>query len=384
MLANGAVLERDLVAVAARRLRGLVPVTWKVDVRLSESLAPEIIKCPGTSRTRSGPAVASIEVTGAGGVGTFTVVARRSLEPRDVERLFGSVGRTLRTRTPGTSVLVVAPWLSARTRDLLSAVDIGYVDLTGNALVRLDDPALFIRTDGAARDPSPAPRAKARVRGPKAGRLIRTLADVRPPYGVRELSEATGLTAGYVARLLDALDDDALVQRARRGRVESADVAGLVRRWASSYDLLRSNDASAFLAPRGAAAAISRLADLSEGMTTAVTGSFAAVRIAPVTAPALLAVYVDGLGEFVDALGLIPADRGADVVVLRPFDPVVWERTVIDAGIRYVAPSQIAVDCLTGTGRMPAEGEAVLEWMLGHEPQWRSDSLADVTGGSAP
>ena len=35
------------------------------------------------------------------------------------------------------------------------------------------------------------------------------------------------------------------------------------------------------------------------------------------------------------------------------------------AAPRYVAPSQAVVDCLTGTGRMPAEGEAVLEWMAG-------------------
>ena len=31
--------------------------------------------------------------------------------------------------------------------------------------------------------------------------------------------------------------------------------------------------------------------------------------------------------------------------------------------IRYVAPSQAAVDLLTSPGRSPAEGEAVLEWM---------------------
>lgn len=70
-------------------------------------------------------------------------------------------------------------------------------------------------------------------------------------------------------------------------------------------------------------------------------------------------------------IGLLPADLGVNVVLLAPFDRIVWERTNEADGIRYVAPSQVAVDCLTGTGRMPAEGDAVLSWMLKNEFRWR-------------
>ena len=62
-------------------------------------------------------------------------------------------------------------------------------------------------------------------------------------------------------------------------------------------------------------------------------------------------------------------------MLLRPFDPVVFDRNQTDGGLRYAAPSQIAVDCLTGNGRMPAEGEALLDWMLDNEGAWRLDSL---------
>ncbi|NNN22532.1 MAG: hypothetical protein HKL80_11100 [Acidimicrobiales bacterium] len=77
----------------------------------------------------------------------------------------------------------------------------------------------------------------------------------------------------------------------------------------------------------------------------------------------------------------MPADRGANVVLLNPFDRVVYERTTIEnTNIRYVAPSQAAVDCLTGNGRMPSEGTALIDWMVENESAWRLSSLSEAKG----
>jgi hypothetical protein len=237
---------------------------------------------------------------------------------------------------------------------------------------------LYISATGATRNPEPPPRGRATVRGPKTARLIRLLIDVQPPYGVSEIAAASGLAAGYVSRLLDALDRAALVERARRGRVEDADIAGLLRRWAESYDVLESNEASLFLAPTGATQALERLAELPDAAQVAVTGSFAAVRLSPVAAPALLIAYSNDIGAVAEELELLPADEGANVVLLRAFDPIVWERSSEESGVRYVAPSQAAVDCLTGNGRMLAEGEALIAWMKENEPRWRLSSIKDL------
>jgi hypothetical protein len=138
------------------------------------------------------------------------------MEPRDVERLLPGLARSLRALAGFVPLLVVAPWLSQRTQALLASENINFLDLTGNALVKLDNPAVFIQSVGAARNPAPAARGRATIRGAKAARLVRLLADVRPPYGVSELAAAADLTAGYVSRLLDALDRDALIERGRR------------------------------------------------------------------------------------------------------------------------------------------------------------------------
>lgn len=366
-MANITIQENDLLEAALDWLRERAPADWS----FTQSNRPELAN--GAGRVD-----AAIEI-GAPGMGaTIAVEAKRSLEPREVGSLFGSVGRTIRALSPNIPVLVVAPWLSPRTRDLLASEGLNYLDLTGNALVRLDRPALFIQTQGADRDPSPVPRGKARLRGPKAGRLIRFLADVRPPYGVRELAQATGLAPGYVSRLLNALDDEALIDRSKRGSVVSADVGGLLRRWAESYDVFRSNGTATFLAPGGAAEALRGLAELDPASLASVTGSFAAVRLAPVAAPALLALYCDDTESVARALDLIPADQGSNVVLLQPFDSVIWEGNVREAGIRYVAASQAAVDCLTGNGRMPAEGDALLNWMLENETHWRLGAINEL------
>jgi hypothetical protein len=353
-------LQDDLLEYAVSWLRGRVPASWTLQPRVGASDSATDL---------------AIDISGGSVHTTVAVEVRRSLGPRDVERLFGSFGKTLRALSPHISLLVIAPWQSARTRELLEREGINYIDSTGNALLRLDHPAVYIRTDGASRSPLPRKRARARLRGAKAARLARALLDVSPPYGVRELAEAAKVNPGYASQILEALSDDAFIERSRRGGVESVDVGGLLARWSEEYDVFETNVTRTYIAPRGAAELLPETRQIDD-VRLVVTGSFAAVRLAPVAAPALLCLYCDAIDPASKRLGLLPADEGANVALLAPFDPVVWERTSIDDGIRYAAVSQVAVDCLTGNGRMPAEGVALRDWMLSNESRWRLPTLA--------
>lgn len=367
MQANSSISEKDIIGGAVAWLRDRLPEPWEV-----ERVGPDGNTPP------DGPlgddAVLYIRSPNHT-VGTLAVQARSSLEPRAVSQLLPSLAQTLRSLAGSIPVLVVAPWLSERTRQLLKEQAINYIDMTGNALLSLSSPGLFISAEGATRNPAPSPRKRPLVRGPRAARLIRLLADVRPPYGVSELARAADLTPGYVSRLLDALDSEALVARSHRGVVEEVDFVALLRRWSESYDVLRTNRAFAFLAPNGAADMVQRLTVDASNSRCLITGSFAAVRMAPVAAPALLLSYSDDPMTLARAFGLLPADEGANVVLLAPFDPVVWERSTQEDGLSYACPSQVVVDCLSGTGRMPVEAEALLDWLLVNERAWRWESL---------
>jgi hypothetical protein len=369
MSANTATQELTLVDTAVSLLNELLPRGWA-----AERSAWNIAGPNGGEPTTIDPV---ITLTGSNSTATFVVEAKPSVSPRDVERLMAGLSRTLRSFSR-VAVIVVAPWLSPRTQELLRREEINYIDLTGNVWVQADHPAVFIRTVGAARNPEPAAREVARLRGPKAGRLVRALIDVRPPYGVRDLAESIGLTAGYVSRLLDSLDRDALVNRSRKGEVVAVDYPALLRRWVDTYDVLKSNEPRRFVAPEGPRKSLASLRSIPSISQVAVTGSFAAGRIAPVAAPALLLAYTTDTAATAEALNLLPADEGANVILLRPFDETVWSRLDRDEGISYVAPSQAAADCLTGTGRMPAEGEALLTWMTENDERWRVPSLRDL------
>jgi hypothetical protein len=93
--------------------------------------------------------------------------------------------------------------------------------------------------------------------------------------------------------------------------------------------------------------------------------------LAPVAAPRLATVFVEST-SVADALDLEPAEAGANVLLVEPFDPVVFERTLMRDGLVLASPSQVVADLLTSPGRGPAEGQALLDWMARSEEVWRA------------
>lgn len=287
------------------------------------------------------------------------------LEPKDVDILAAT-----RVTAQGPPVLVSAPFLSARTQDLLKAKGLGYADLTGNIRLSLSEPALFIETKGSDQNPAPVPRERKSLKGAKAGRLIRALCDFRPPVGLRELAKRAGIDAGYASRIIDFLDREALLVRQERGPITDVDWPALIRRWSQEYSPLQRDRVTWYLAPRGIAQALERLKSLSS--LYAVSGSWAAAQFAPVSPTRLLLCYADNVADVANALDIRPAEAGANVGLLTPFDHVIYERTSIKKGITIVAVSQIAVDLLGNPGRGPNEAEVLIAWMRDNENAWRT------------
>lgn len=352
VMRNSSLSDNTLLTEAVRLLEDRLPPAWRTDV------VPE----PG-SRDRRVDAIITLR-SPDGGQARFVVEVKQRIDPVAVPRLAARL--TNRDAVP----VVVAPFLSPRTRELLKKVGVRYIDLTGNVWLTVDRPALFVESSGAERDPRREERPARSLKGAKAGRIIRALCDYQPPVGVRKLAERADADAGYVSRILVLLEREALIDREPRGPVVGADWQGLIRRWAADYSVLKSNRPRSYLDPRGLNAFVERLRERSFGY--AVTGSLGASRLAPVAPAALAMCYVDDPERASEQLDLLPTDAGANVMLIEPFDEVVYERTWGREGLTFAAPSQVAVDLLTSPGRGPSEAEALLTWMAGNEDAWRS------------
>lgn len=354
---------------------------------LSSLLGPTWTVAPRTRPEGAHGADVIVELK-AEGDSTFTqllVELKPSLTPRVVEEVLLPKVSLLQRLSQYTHLMVMAPWVSPKTQQLLRRYDISYLDLTGNVSLRVPKPAIVIHTEGASRSPRTLPQEqrKATLAGPKAGRLVRLLADVRPPYRAAQLAQVAGLSLAYVSRLLDTLEDQLLIRRNGR-TITEVDWQELLRARAAQSSLLRPNSYIGALAPNGVPAVLDGVRALLPDRfdDVAVTGSYAAHHIAPLSAGGQLMLYtvpaVD-VDDLADDLGLLPVRENADVLLLRAPDRGVFHRSVTRDGLQHVALSQLVLDCLSGPGRMPAEGEAVLKYMSEHRDLWRNSTLEQMS-----
>lgn len=313
-----------------------------------------------------------LRITGPdGAMATFVIEAKRSLTPQSLLQALQQLD-SYRRQSDSTTLLplIAAPYLSARSKELLAERGISYADSTGNVRLVAQSPALFVERLGATKDPWPDDQPLRSLRGRGASRAVRALVDFRPPYGVRELASRAGVSPATLSRVADLLARDALLTKDAGGAVIDIDWAGTIRRWSQDYELRRSNTVTSFLDPRGLTDVAEKLG--KSKLRYAATGSIAAQRFAPIAPARVASVYVDDAPRAADRLKLKPADAGANVLLVEPFDEVVFERTKTRDELVTVAPTQLAADLLTGPGREPSEGEELLAWMNANEDAWRA------------
>lgn len=352
-MVNSDVSETQLLGQAVKWLDRKLPPGWTVRSSRKKSLLGN-----ATIEVRSPDKKAA----------ALAVEVKRRVEPRDTARLIETFGRSL---PAGRSGLLVAPYLSLRSRELLEQGGLNYLDVTGNARVVLDRPGLLIETQGADRSPLPdEPRPLRSLRGRGAGRAVRALCEFRPPFGIRDLAARSSTPAPTLSRVVELLEREVLVKRDNpRGPVTTADWQGIIRRWTKDYSFAKSNFTGTYLAPRGLPTLLTRLAQYDQPY--AVTAGFAASKKAPIAPPRLMAIYVNDRMLTAESLDLRPAERGANVLLAEPFDPVGLERTWRDADVTYASLPQVVADLLTSPGRSSEEAEALLRWMEENEDAWR-------------
>jgi hypothetical protein len=353
--------ERDVIRRAFQLISERLPPTWTAnlaeEVRLGDRQADAVLEL----RTPEGDSALVV------------IEAKGSLETRDA-RLVAEQLKQLRDRAEADEAnktgLLVAPYLNPATRVRLTELGLGYADATGNLRLQMDRPALFLRDAGAEKNPWRGPgRPRGSFKGGTAARVFRALVDFSPPYSVPGLVERSGASTGVTYRVVEFLEREDIVTRAR-GEIVRVDWRQLIERWSQEYGFGLSKSAIAFLEPRGWAAALGKLR--GSDLRYAITSSAAAQYYAPYAPVRALSLYVTSIDEAVEELRLREAPAGANILLAVPEDPVSFERAKVFDALTVAAPSQVALDLLGGPGRAPEEGRVLLDWMEANEPAWRN------------
>lgn len=135
--------DNKLVSRAVDELGFRLPTSWRTEVEFESARSHRVFD-------------ATLRLCAPDGTcGTFIMEAKNRVEPRDVQGIAEQLGMYGRLPDEEEAVpVLVAPFLSLRTRERLEGLGVGYVDLTGNVRVAADRPALFVQATGrsATRD----------------------------------------------------------------------------------------------------------------------------------------------------------------------------------------------------------------------------------------
>jgi hypothetical protein len=360
--------ESVLLDGLEQALRSTLPSTWRLEAR----------RQPLRGHDHGYDAGVTVEAPDGSRV-LILVQAKQTLSPAQIPRLARKLEVGIRERqgdpVDSISAMIITNFASERSRELLKRAGIGWYDRTGNLRLRAERPSIYVERAGADRNPEsdPSDRRLKSLKGPGAARIVRALLDGAADTRVRALATSADVGAATSARVLQYLDSEGLVERDERASVKHVHKRSMVHAWARDYGFSTTNHATPVLSPRGVPWLIEQLTE--KRLPHVLAGSAALRHHLPESATAvtplsLLAVYSEEVPRLKRELRLRDSDRGANVLLLEPFDPVVVRGASEDEGHWYTAPSQTVVDLLTSPGRGPEEAAQLLEILGAQDEEW--------------
>src|SRR5690625_1057277 len=351
--------SEDVVMAAGARIQMALPSGWTVNTTTTV-VSPDSGSDATLRLTRNHQLLV-----------TFEVEIKRTVN-RGAVLAFAE--RADRSTSGDTPRMLVSRYLTPQVQQELRERGLSYSDATGNLFLSSADPLILVADRGAGSDPWRGPgRPTTSLKGLPAALLVRALVDYAPPYSVPELATAAGASLGATYRLMDYLVSEGLLTRTERGAITAVDWPALLRRGSDEARYLDNSTTRGFLEPRGLESLRAKLRQLPPDQQYAVSGSLAAQPYASYAEPRLALLYADDPPGLASTLGLRPVDTGANVIVVSPRSPVVFERTTDWQDTTIVAPSQAVADLRNGPGRNPAEGDYLLDWMEKNTDEWRRE-----------
>lgn len=261
--------------------------------------------------------------------------------------------------------VLVAPYLSQERQELCQKEGIGFIDLSGN--VHLQYKSLYIQKSGF---PNRFPE-KRYGRSPfsdKASLILRALLEGKERlWGIRELAQQIGLDPGYVSRMAKEIEDRGYAARID-GKLRLRSLDGILDDWVRSYNLKKNKQFRYFCMAGSVDDIIDRFCQLhiEDDIQYALSVQAGGNIVAPFSSFKEVHLYAGDekdIAFFEKELGLNPAKRGANLILMQPYykNSVYFGSRMID-GVRVVSDIQLYLD-LYG---YPIRGLEQAEHILDH------------------
>jgi len=252
----------------------------------------------------------------------------------------------LRRELPGAYPVAGAVYISPQSARILRDHNLGYVDLSGNCYLALDQ--VLIEKEGK-RNVRPSTRPLRSLFAPRATRVVRALlAEPARAWRLEELAKAAQVSLGHSHNVVSSLEDLRWVQRDDAQRIHLTKPADLLEGWCESYTY-RTNEITSYFVPervtRKFMSEVARAA-AAEGRRYALTLNAGLSLVAPQPRVPQLHCYLDGdPAPLAAALGLRPAAEADGALhVLAPYDPGVFYGVLEKGGLKVVCLPQLYAD----------------------------------------
>lgn len=339
---------------AAQRLRELFPTAsgWEesTDVALGRQTADLVVKF----RLGSHDHVLAVEVCSLG-------------QPRQIRAAVTRLAE-IRRELPQAYPLAAAVYIAPQSARILRANDLGYVDLSGNCHLALEN--VYIEKEGK-RNIRPSTRPLRSLFAPRASRVVRVLlTDPARAWRLEELARAATVSLGHSHNVVKRLEELAWVERDEWQRIRLTKPADLLESWGESYTY-RDNEIHAYFLPERASrrfmTEVARAADAA-GRRYAFTLNAGLSLVAPHVKTPAIHCYLEGDPTPVAAaLGLRPAaEADGTVHLLTPYDEGVFHGVIEKAGLKVTSLPQLYVDLLHHERRGAEQAEHLRREAMGY------------------
>ncbi|MFQ5484046.1 MAG: type IV toxin-antitoxin system AbiEi family antitoxin [Desulfobacterales bacterium] len=301
------------------------------------------------------PQILRVKIVHRGGVKNLMIALMGNGQPRLARQ---AVNQLLRTCNEFQDVygVFVAPYISAKSADICSSEEVGYLDLAGNCRLCFDE--IYIEQEGKS-NVFTKKRDLRSLYSPRAERILRVLLNnSKKVWKTQELAKEAQVSLGQVSNVKKLLFDREWIQIEKKGFLLSSPES-LLKDWAENYSFEK-NRITDYYSLKDVAEIETELASLCsrKGLLYAFTCFSGAARLAPTVRYKKIFSYIEETKEDVTwQLGLRKVSAGANLSLLSPYDQGVFSGSYETHGVRIASPVQIYLDlsCFRGHGEEAAQ-----------------------------